>query len=122
MVAQATQIHTTTHLPSATSAKVEQTSHSMQMHVATSDTRTKEPEQNKLSPDQMSDLTHQLNQKAQTESLSVVFGFDRELNQSYISVIDKDSGREIRKLPSEDALKFAKSMKESLGRLLDRRG
>ncbi len=119
MVAQTAQIHTTAHFPSATSAKVE---HTKLMHAQESDAPTQEHTKKALKPEQMKDLTQQLNQKAQSESLNVVFGFDRELNQSYISVIDKDSGKEIRKLPSEDALKFAKSMKESLGRLLDRRG
>jgi len=53
--------------------------------------------------------------------LDVSFAYDKELNKVYINVIDKDSGKVIRKLPSEEAMKFAKSIKESIGKLLDRR-
>ncbi len=67
-------------------------------------------------------LTKKLNQVAQDENLSVSFGYDKELNKVYINVIDKESGKVIRKLPSEEAMRFAKSIKEAVGKLLDKRG
>jgi len=66
-------------------------------------------------------LTDELNSKAKDSHLDVSFAYDKELNKVYINVIDKDSGKVIRKLPSEEAMKFAKSIKESIGKLLDRR-
>ncbi len=122
MVAQATQIHTTAHIPSATSAKVEHATQTKQVHLEHSDRDAKEHESKMLSENQLKDLTEQLNTQVQNENIDISFGYDKELNKVYISVVDKNSGKEIRKLPSDEALKFAKSMKESLGRLLDRRG
>jgi uncharacterized FlaG/YvyC family protein len=66
-------------------------------------------------------LSQKLNQKAQEEKLDISFEYDKELNKVYINVVDKHSGKVIQKLPSEEAMKFAKSIKESLGKLLDRR-
>jgi len=75
----------------------------------------------KISDADLDKLTNSLNKKAKEQKLNISFGFDRDLNKVYINVVDKDSGKVIQKLPSEEAMKFAKSIKESLGKLLDRR-
>ena len=123
MVTIATQTHTATHLPSATSAGIGNSTYLSKDHVAQTDISvTQKQAETNPGKDQLEDLTRQLNTKAQNENLDITFGYDKDLNKVYISVIDKHSGKEIRKLPSDEALKFAKSIKESLGRLLDRRG
>jgi len=68
------------------------------------------------------DIVHELNRISEEKPLSVSFGYDKDLNRSYITIIDKESGKVIRKLPSEEALKFAKSIKESMMKLMDKRG
>jgi flagellar protein FlaG len=67
-------------------------------------------------------LVNELNKISEEEPLSVSFGYDEELGKVYINVTDKNSGEVIRKLPSEEAMKFAKSIKETVGKLLDKRG
>jgi flagellar protein FlaG len=67
-------------------------------------------------------LVNELNDISQKEPLSVSFGYDEELGKVFINVVDKNSGEVIRKLPSEEAMKFAKSIKETVGKLLDKRG
>ncbi len=70
----------------------------------------------------MEKLNKKLNSIAKEQSLDVSFGYDKELNKVYINVVDKNSGEVIRKLPSQEAMNFAKSMKEAVGKLLDKRG
>jgi flagellar protein FlaG len=67
-------------------------------------------------------LVDKLNDISEKEPLSVSFGYDEELGKVFINVVDKNSGEVIRKLPSEEAMKFAKSIKETVGKLLDKRG
>jgi flagellar protein FlaG len=68
------------------------------------------------------DLTNKLNERAKSENLSISFTYNEKLNRSIINVIDKKSGEVIRKLPSDEAIKFAESIKEAVGKLLDKKG
>ncbi len=70
----------------------------------------------------MQKLTKELNQNANDANLNISFGYNKELNKTVITVVDKSSGEVITKLPSEDAMKFAQGMKELQGKLLDRKG
>ena len=67
-------------------------------------------------------IVDELNKISEEKPLSISFTYDKELNRSYINIIDKESGKVIRKLPSEEAIKFAKSIKESMIKLMDKRG
>jgi len=67
-------------------------------------------------------IVDELNKISEEKPLSISFTYDKELNRSYINIIDKESGKVIRKLPSEEAIKFAKSIKESIIKLMDKRG
>ncbi len=70
----------------------------------------------------MQQLTQELNEIAQKEQLDISFGYNEKIDRVVINVTDKNTGEVIRKLPSEDAVKFAEGMKEMLGKLFDRKG
>ena len=70
----------------------------------------------------MEKLTTQLNKISQEENLSVSFAYNEKINRVYINVVDKNSGDVIRKLTSEEAMKFAESMQDVLGKLFDTKG
>ena len=55
------------------------------------------------------------------ENTNISFEYDSKLQESYISIKDNDTGKVIRKIPSEEALKFREGIKELLGILFDRR-
>ncbi len=70
----------------------------------------------------MPKLTHQLNKMAETENLDISFGYNEKIDRVIINVTDKNTGEVIRKLPSEDAVKFAEGMQDIIGKLFDSKG
>ncbi len=76
---------------------------------------------NQNSDEELLNITLNLNNLAKKENIDVSFEYNPELRESYISIKDNDTGKVIRKIPSEEALKFREGMKELLGILFDRR-
>ena len=72
--------------------------------------------------EKMQQIEQKLNDIASSENINVKFAYNEKLNMSYISVIDKNTGEEIRKLPSEEAMKISESMKELVGVMFDKKG
>ena len=72
--------------------------------------------------EKMQQIEQKLNDIASSEDINVKFAYNEKLNMSYISVIDKNTGEEIRKLPSEEAMKISESMKELVGVMFDKKG
>ena len=70
----------------------------------------------------MEKLTKELNHVAQKENLDISFGYNDKIDKVFINIVDKNSGDVIRKLPSEEAIKFAEGMKDLLGKLFDKKG
>jgi uncharacterized FlaG/YvyC family protein len=68
------------------------------------------------------DKIDKLNKKADEEKLDISFEYNKEINRTYISVVDKISGKVIEKLPSESAMKFCESMNELVGMILNKKG
>ena len=67
------------------------------------------------------DITLNLNNIAKKENVDISFEYNEKLQESYISIKDNDTGKVIRKIPSEEALKFREGVKELIGILFDRR-
>ena len=76
---------------------------------------------NQDSDKELLDITLNLNNMAKKENTNISFEYDSKLQESYISIKDNDTGKVIRKIPSEEALKFREGIKELLGILFDRR-
>jgi flagellar protein FlaG len=70
----------------------------------------------------MEKLSKELNHIAAKENLDISFGYNEKIDKVFINIVDKSSGEVIRKLPSEEAIKFAEGMKELLGKLFDKKG
>jgi flagellar protein FlaG len=70
----------------------------------------------------MTELTEALNSIAQKENLDISFGYNKKIDKVFINIVDKTSGEVIRKLPSEEAIKFAEGMEDLLGKLFDKKG
>ncbi len=68
------------------------------------------------------EISAKFNQLSDEMDLDVKFAYNEKIDQFYINVIDKSSGEVIRKLPSDEAMKIAESMKELVGTLFDKRG
>jgi len=70
----------------------------------------------------MPKLTEELNTMAKQENLDISFGYNKKIDKVFINIVDKTSGEVIRKLPSEEAIKFAEGMEDLLGKLFDKKG
>lgn len=84
--------------------------------------------ENKTSPSletqqkSLKETTEKFNKMSEELNLDVKFAYNDKIDQVYLNVIDKHTGRVIRKLPSEEAMKISESMKELVGTLLDKKG
>ena len=70
----------------------------------------------------LKESAEKFNKMSEELNLDVKFAYNDKIDQVYLNVIDKHTGRVIRKLPSEEAMKISESMKELVGALLDKRG
>ncbi|RUM67503.1 MAG: hypothetical protein DSZ06_01025 [Sulfurospirillum sp.] len=105
MVLVSSNIQPTTQFTPATSAgnSVVNENNSIKVH-----STSKSMDIDKNSSTDIDKLVNDLNQQAQKESVNISFGYDKELNQVYINVTDKDSGKVIRKLPSRVTWKITR--------------
>jgi flagellar protein FlaG len=76
----------------------------------------------RLSSQNIDSLVEQLNKVSQSLSIDIKFGYNDKIDEVYISVMDKSSGREIQKLPTEQAMKIRETMKDVVGSLFDVKG
>ena len=67
-------------------------------------------------------ISEKFNRLSEEMNLDIKFAYNDKIDQFYINVIDKNSGKVIRKLPSDEAMKIAESMKELVGTLFDKKG
>ncbi|HIO91048.1 MAG TPA: flagellar biosynthesis protein FlaG, partial [Campylobacterales bacterium] len=63
-----------------------------------------------------------LNAVSQSLQTDVKFGYNDTLNEFFIIVTDRNTGEEIQKLPTEQAMKIKETMKEMVGSLFDVKG
>jgi flagellar protein FlaG len=64
-------------------------------------------------------IIEELNQEMETLHTTIRFGFNDEIDQMYVTVIDTRNNEVIRQIPSEQAMKLAEKMKELVGMLFD---
>jgi len=77
-------------------------------------------EQNKNTKED--NLIEELNEISESLKVDVKFAYNDKIDEVYINVIDKESGKIIRKLPSEEAMKIKETMKDFIGSLFDTKG
>lgn len=68
---------------------------------------------------QLDDAIKSLNLKAEALQTNIQFGFNDKIESMFVDVTEKDSGKLIRKIPSEEAIKLAEKMKEVVGMIFD---
>ena len=79
-------------------------------------------EKKELSVPQIKELTQELNAVSNSLQTDVKFGYNDKLNEFFITVTDKNTGKEIQKLPTEQAMKIKETMKDMVGSLFDVKG
>ena len=65
---------------------------------------------------------NELNQQMDKLETNIAFGFNDEISMLYVSVMEKRTGKTIRKIPTEEAMELSAKMKEIVGIIFDKKG
>ena len=101
-----TKVETKTVQPTVVAAKTEK-----QEHI--------EQDKQAIKP---KEATKEFNDISDSLNLDVKFAYNEKIDEVYISVTDKHTGRVIQKLPTEEAMKIKESMQDLVGVLFDKKG
>ncbi len=112
-VAQTTQptVDTSTNVRNS----VEQTSKS-------ADKDEKQSSNQKDIKDQLKSTVKSLNEQMKSLDTNVMFGFNDKIDTMFVNVMERSTGKTIRKIPTEEAMKLSEKMKEIVGMIFDKKG
>ncbi|MFK5880891.1 MAG: FlaG family protein [Sulfurospirillum sp.] len=90
----------------------------------TSSTKTEESNMlNKNDIKQKLDKTvKNLNEQMKSLDTNVTFGFNDKIDTMFVNVMERSTGKIIRKIPTEEAMKLSEKMKEIVGMIFDKKG
>ncbi len=63
-----------------------------------------------------------LNKQMEELDTNVKFGFNDKIDTLFVDVMERSTGKIIRKIPSEEAMKLSERMKEIVGMIFDKKG
>ncbi|WP_333803979.1 FlaG family protein [Sulfurospirillum sp.] len=70
----------------------------------------------------LSETVKELNKQMDLLDTNITFGYNDKINQMFINVIEKSTGKVIRKFPTEEAMSLSAKMKEIVGIIFDKKG
>ncbi len=71
---------------------------------------------------QLNKTVSNLNEQMKSLDTNITFGFNDKIDTMFVSVIEKSTGKVIRKIPTEEAMKLSEKMKEIVGMIFDKKG
>ncbi len=72
--------------------------------------------------DELRKLTEDLNREINPLNTNIKFGFNDKIESLYVNVIDTQTDKTIRKIPSDEAMKLMERMREVVGIIFDKKG
>ena len=63
-----------------------------------------------------------LNEHMKSLDTNVKFGFNDKIDTMFVNVMERSTGKIIRKIPTEEAMKLSEKMKEIVGMIFDKKG
>lgn len=69
---------------------------------------------------QQQGVSEKLNEQMDSLDTNVRFGYSDKIGSMYISVTEKSTGREIRQIPSEEAMRLAEYFRDVIGMIFDK--
>jgi len=75
--------------------------------------------QKKLDPDVIEKITQELNDQFRIFNTAVSFSVDDKTGTTVIKILDRETEKVIREIPSSELLKIASKLTEIIGRLVD---
>jgi flagellar protein FlaG len=76
----------------------------------------------KMTKEKLQELTKKLNKEMEPLNPDIKFSFNDKINSLVVNVVDKNTDKIIRKIPSDEALKIMEKMRELVGALFDKKG
>ncbi|AJC86237.1 flagellar protein FlaG [Campylobacter sp. RM16704] len=70
--------------------------------------------------EKLKNATEKLNMQMETLGTNVRFAFNDKINEMYVNVTEKDTGKLIRKIPSEEVMKLIEHFKGVIGTIFDK--
>jgi flagellar protein FlaG len=78
--------------------------------------------QKEMTKEELQKLTEQLNKEMAPLNPDIKFQYNDKVNELVVNVIDKNTDKVIRKIPSDEALKIMEQMRKLVGALFDDKG
>lgn len=72
--------------------------------------------------DELRNTIEHLNQHMDSLDTNIKFGFDEKAKEMFVNVMERSTGKIIRRIPSEEAMKISEKMKEIVGMIFDKKG
>ena len=63
-----------------------------------------------------------LNKHMDSLDTNIKFGFDDKVESMFVNVMERSTGKIIRRIPTEEAMKISEKMKEIVGMIFDKKG
>ena len=79
-------------------------------------------EKEEMTKEELQDLTAKLNKEMAPLNPDIEFQFNDKVDELVVNIMDKQTDRIIRKIPSDEALKIMEKMRELVGALFDDKG
>ena len=70
----------------------------------------------------LTNTVKELNKQMDLLDTNLTFGFNDKIDIMYVNVMEKSSGKVIRKFPTDEAMKLSEKMKEIVGIIFDKKG
>ncbi|RQD67259.1 flagellar biosynthesis protein FlaG [Campylobacter hepaticus] len=70
--------------------------------------------------ERLADIAKKLNEQMESLGTNVRFNYNDKIGWMYLSVTDKHTGKEIRKIPGDEAMKLAEYFKDAIGMIFDK--
>jgi len=103
-------------------SQVRQVEQSSQQREVAQDSRTQNAQDKKEIQQQLNDTVKNLNDQMESLNTNISFAFNDKIESMYVSVMEKSSGKLIRKIPTEEAMKLSEHFREIIGVIFDKKG
>ena len=111
---------TSKQVETSTAPKVQQQTSVRQ--VEQSNETTKSVKDNQKDTEKLGQVINNLNNQMESLETNVTFGFNDKIDTMFVNVMERSTGKIIRKIPTEEAMSLSEKMKEIIGIIFDKKG
>ncbi len=72
--------------------------------------------------EKLTQTVDKLNKQMDSLGTNVQFGFNDKINVLFVDVVERSTGKPIRKIPTEEAMALSEKMREIIGTIFDKKG